>query len=324
MTMIDEDKTAVRILAYHGIGEESAPETLINFTQFKNHMDTLRAENYNVLALPDVISAFEKKADLPKKSVVLTFDGSEKTIATHIAPFLKSYQFPYSVFLSPDKIKDNNPLYLNNKDLKRLKKQQLISFGIQPKTINGQADVGAIRQELNKSNAFYRKHFKTSPDYLAFNDGAYSQQDLEVLNNYDFKATLGQHSAVAYENKRGLILPRFTIADGFINQLQFERVINALPLPAQSITSNLTSADLTARTIGFTTSEKLSLKKLYCSATGQENPVVEKLGSRIEIRLKESIQSARFRVNCILPVRTADDETPEKWRWNGFLVNQDL
>ena len=317
---IEEDRSAARILVYHKIGYEDSPANSVTLEQFKSHIRTLHAGQYNVVALPDIIKAYKKSADLPPKSVVITFDNPDKSLLLHAVPLLKAHQFPFTVFLSPTSINDNNPRHLSSKDIKSLKKVPLINFGLQT-NYDAHAPITDARSSLNNAVAFYRDAFKKQPDYFAFSHGLYDDAYLKVIKNYKFDALLGQHSAVAYHNTASTILPRFVMTENYADTNRFKRVINALPIPAEDVIPSTSMLNHNAPSIGFTTSNKLALDKLSCYAAGQKKPIIERLNDRIEIRLKQEIDAPRFRVNCTLPVK--DKETEEiKWRWFGFLFER--
>ena len=330
---IQEDRQAARILAYYGIGHEASPATSVTTEQFNAHINQLAhghsQGDYNVIALPDVIEAYRQNTPLPDNAVVITFDGSEKSVLTHAAPLLKKHQFPFTVFLAPKRIRDNNPRFLNRKDIKRLRKNQLVSFGIHPDKydapthhdINEFDELSSIRASLNNSVAFYRDLFGTQPKYLAFRHGVYSEMQLRAIENYDFDAILGQHSGVAYHNPTGSILPRFVMTENYADQNRFNMVTKALPLPVDEVHPKPSVLKYKNPAIGFTSISNATLDKLSCYASGQAKPRLERLNDRIEIRLNEEISTSRFRVNCTLPVKGKKTEEI-KWRWHGFLFER--
>jgi len=317
---IEEDKSAARILVYHNIGYEDSPANSVTLEQFKSHIRTLHAGQYNVVALPDIIKAYKKKAALPPKSVVITFDNPDKSLLLHAVPLLKAHQLPFTVFLSPEDINDSNPHHLTQKDIRSLKKIPLINFGLQT-DYDATASIKDAQRSLNKAVAFYRDNFKKQPDYFAFSHGLYDEPYLKVIENYKFTALLGQHSAVAYHNKAKTILPRFVMTENYADKNRFNMIINALPIPAEDTIPSTSILNNSTPSIGFTVSNELSLDKLSCYAAGQQKPMIENLNNRIEIRLKQEIDAPRFRVNCTLPVKNPETEEI-KWRWLGFLFER--
>lgn len=319
---IEQDKSAARILVYYGIGQDATPMISLTLSQFKAHMEELYNGTYNVVALPDVLSAYAKNAPLPENSVIITFDGSEKSVLTYAAPLLKKYKFPFTVFLAPERVRSNNPRYLNLKDIKHLHKMQLVNFGIHPENYDTYPhDDTHMRQTINNAVSFYRDLFGKQPDSFAFAHGLYSQSDLTLIKNYGFKVLMGEQSGVIYENKKGSVLPRFAMTENYADQNRFIMAVNAMPFPAIGMTPLSSIIPSNNPNIGFTSVADLDLKKLSCFAAGQSKPSLELLDDRIEIRLKRPITDTRFRVNCTLPVMNDDGSATTRWRWFGFLLN---
>ena len=320
---LKEDQSAARILTYQGIGYNDSPASSVTLSQFETHIQELAQGDYNVIALPDMIRAYNNNAPLPSNAVIITFDGSEKSTLDIAAPLLQQHQFPFTVFISPERIKSKNPRYLNLKDVKRLSKMQLVTFGIHPEKYEDPSpqNIENIRKNLNNAVSFYREFFNTQPKYLAFPHGIYSQTHLKVIKNYDFEALFGQESGVSYNNKEYSPLPRFVMTENYAGQDRFNMIVNSLPLPAEDVTPSVSVIENNSPAIGFTASNELNLDKLSCYPSGQGKAAIEKLNNRIEIRLKKDIKQSRFRVNCTLPVKNL--ETDEvRWRWLGFLFER--
>lgn len=319
---IEEDTQAVRILAYYGVGQDDSPATSVTLSQFKAHLKELHQGGYNVVALPDVLNAYEKNAPVPVNSVMITFDGSEKSLVTQAAPLLKKYKFPFTVFLSPERVSQNNPRYLTLKDIKKLHKLQLVSFGIHPENYEGESfdDVQTYRSQINNAVSFYRDLFGEQPQYFAFPNGLYSKTQMDVIKKYGFKAVMGQQSGVVYNNPKNSVMPRFVMTENYADARRFEMATGALPLPVSDMTPNTSIIGTENPMLGFTVSNDLSLDKLACYAAGQPKPTLERLSQRIEMRLKAPITDPRFRINCTLPVINEDTNKPDQWRWFGLLL----
>ena len=313
---IEEDHRAVRILAYQGIEPENSDDRYVSLAEFQEHLNLLKKENYNVLALQDVLSAYKKGATLPPRSVVMTFDGMHRSILTIAAPLLKQYQFPYTVLLSSPSRQVEN---LNKKDIKKLKKQQLVDFGIAP--FSGETEVTDIRRALNNTQAFYRDVFGEKAEIMAFHRGAYSRTHLDVLKQYDFKVKFGEGQSVAYQRQN--IWPRFKIFKANADVIQFERLLQSYPLPADEVTPVATIVESEHPAIGFTAKEGLNLDRLSCLASGQESPQIDVLGQRVELRLTQTLGDTPVQIKCTLPVKDSDNFDIDRWRVWGMKLSKD-
>ena len=175
---IEEDQQAVRILTYRGIVEENNDARYVSLSEFQEHLALLKTENYNVLTIEDVLSAYSKGATLPPKSVVIMFDGDHRSILTIASPLLRKNQFPFTVLLSKPVKTWWRGEALSRRDIRKLKKEQLVSFGISP--FSGEHEVTDIRRALNDTQAFYRSVFGEKAKILSFYEGEYSQRHLSI------------------------------------------------------------------------------------------------------------------------------------------------
>jgi peptidoglycan/xylan/chitin deacetylase (PgdA/CDA1 family) len=97
------------ILAYHGfelVDETSfRPKLFIKSSTFKQRLRYLQ-QHCNVIKLEDLGNG--KK---PKNSVVITIDDGWASTLTLASPILKSFDFPYTVYLTTENVLNNLPIF---------------------------------------------------------------------------------------------------------------------------------------------------------------------------------------------------------------------
>jgi peptidoglycan/xylan/chitin deacetylase (PgdA/CDA1 family) len=97
--------TLLRILTYHRVSEIETPVILdpamISATPggFARQMQYL-SNNYNVISMRDLIGAFQNRAVLPKRPVLITFDDAYHDFIEYAWPVLKRLKLPATVFVS--------------------------------------------------------------------------------------------------------------------------------------------------------------------------------------------------------------------------------
>ena len=87
---------------YHRFNQTELSSTNISTNEFVKQMNFLKENNFNVLPLSYLVSFFKKKETIPKNAVFITIDDGYKSVYDHAYPILKSFKFPFSVFLSTD------------------------------------------------------------------------------------------------------------------------------------------------------------------------------------------------------------------------------
>jgi len=90
------------ILMYHQVGEfENVTRLKANFChvkRFEQQMRFLRRWGYHVISLTDAIRGLRGEINLPKHSVVITFDDGYENFYQYAYPILKELQLPSTVY----------------------------------------------------------------------------------------------------------------------------------------------------------------------------------------------------------------------------------
>ena len=92
----------VPILCYHNLGPESKGRLLLAASKFEEQMRYLKANGYRVISLAEFIEFTRLNRQLPKKSVVLTFDDGYRSFKQYAYPILKELGFTATLFVYTD------------------------------------------------------------------------------------------------------------------------------------------------------------------------------------------------------------------------------
>ena len=92
----------VPILVYHNLGPQSKGRLVLGADAFAEQMRYLRREGYHVVTLSEFVDWTRLKRQLPKKSVVLTFDDGYHAFRDYAYPVLKSLGFTATLFVYTD------------------------------------------------------------------------------------------------------------------------------------------------------------------------------------------------------------------------------
>jgi peptidoglycan/xylan/chitin deacetylase (PgdA/CDA1 family) len=92
----------VPILCYHGMGPQARGRLLMSASAFEEQMRYLKREGYRVITLRQYLDFAALRRQLPRKTVVLTFDDGWKSFKEHAYPILKELGFPATLFIYTD------------------------------------------------------------------------------------------------------------------------------------------------------------------------------------------------------------------------------
>ena len=324
---IPEDKGAAVIFMYQRIGEDSVPQSNISTEQFAEHINELKKGGYAVLPLTKIIDAVKNGEPLPPRTVGITFEGAYQATLANALPLLQEAQMPFTVFFSSDALENNTSGHMTWDQLKELKKNDLVDFGILPSAyehlVNQTPEQSAAL--INRAVSRYREMLGAEPVFFAYPYGETSAALRKQVAGYKFKAAFGQQSGVVHGSSDFAILPRFTMTDDYGDFDHFMLTAHALPLPVSDVVPDDKNITANPPIIGFTVTPEIhNLGKLACFASGMEGKLpLSRIGSsRIEIRPLQPFTDRRTRINCTLPNDAFTPGEAQNWRWFGMLLTQ--
>jgi peptidoglycan/xylan/chitin deacetylase (PgdA/CDA1 family) len=92
----------VPILCYHNMGAQTRGRLLMSASAFDEQMRYLKREGYHVITLRQFLDFASLRQQLPRKTVVLTFDDGWKSFKEFAYPVLNELGFPATLFIYTD------------------------------------------------------------------------------------------------------------------------------------------------------------------------------------------------------------------------------
>ncbi len=92
----------VPILCYHNLGPQTRGRLLMSASAFEEQMRYLKREGYHVITLKQFLEFASLRQQLPRKTVVLTFDDGWKSFKEYAYPILKELGYPATLFIYTD------------------------------------------------------------------------------------------------------------------------------------------------------------------------------------------------------------------------------
>ncbi len=173
----------VPVLVYHNIAPQAKGRMVVSARAFEDQMRFLKAQGFHVLAVRDFAQFISLNRQLPRKSVVLTFDDGYKSFLQYAYPVLKELGFPATLFVYTDYVGSGRSA-LTWSELKQLADEGF-EIGAHSKSHEnlrrrpGETDAVFLRRmQAELSQAPFQKNLGMAPRVLAFPYGA---ADAEVL-----------------------------------------------------------------------------------------------------------------------------------------------
>ncbi|HUF92949.1 MAG TPA: polysaccharide deacetylase family protein [Candidatus Limnocylindria bacterium] len=92
----------VPVLTYHDIGPQAKGRLVIGVKSFEEQMRYLKEQGYRVISLSQFHEFLSLKRQLPRRSVVVTFDDGYKSFLRYAYPVLKELGFTATLFVYTD------------------------------------------------------------------------------------------------------------------------------------------------------------------------------------------------------------------------------
>lgn len=127
----------IKVLMLHHIDDNILNLAIINKKKLIELFEMIRKKDYKVITLSDMEKFVKNGADLPEKSVLLTFDDGYKSNFDIVYPLLKEYNykavfFPIGVSIGKNKYKGtdyNITPHYSFEEIKEMKDSEYVEFG---------------------------------------------------------------------------------------------------------------------------------------------------------------------------------------------------
>lgn len=216
---------SIPVLCYHRCGIEVKDSMTIKTKDFASQLEWLIKNGYTVISL-DTAARYIKGEikSIPLKSIVITADDGHKSVYSDMAPIIKKYKVPVTLFIYPSAI--SNAKYAMTWDqLRELEATKLFhveshtywhpNFKREKKTLSAEEYAKSVHTQLYKSKATLEKKMGHGIKYLAWPFGIYDQDLLVKAKEagYDMAFSIDNHHMKAGIDN--MAQPRYMIIDGY-------------------------------------------------------------------------------------------------------------
>jgi peptidoglycan/xylan/chitin deacetylase (PgdA/CDA1 family) len=304
------------VFMYHRFGEDKYPSTSIREEQFREQLAYLHDGGFNVIPLSELITFLSGEKSLPQKAVVITIDDAYRSIYEVAYPLLKQYAYPFTVFVSSDPVDSNLPNYLSWDQIR-----EMASMGVTFAN-HGAGHIYMVRRLPGESESDWQMRTGADIDKgwhrltEELSDGhkplagifayPYGEYDTKVADQLQRRAYMafGQQSGAVGRHSDQRALPRFPMAEAFVDMSGFRTKAMSQPMPVESVTpwDPVTTENLPEITITLAGSIERA-NELACFVGGQGKVTVRWLESekRFVVGANAPFKKGRHRVNCTAP-----------------------
>lgn len=188
----------ISVLMYHSI-DSNKPYNGISPCEFKRQVEYLR-KKYTIVSLNEIMDFVERKRNLPRKTVAITFDDGYEDNYSVAYPHLKLYGLPATIFVALNYsekhlLSDGRcvlPKMLNWNEIREMS-QNNISIGAHTLTHRDlvNADLEEARNEILTSKEEIERQIGKKVDYFAYPFNRYNDELVKLVRTLGFRGVFG-------------------------------------------------------------------------------------------------------------------------------------
>lgn len=303
------------VLQYHHFSDSTPRITSVTPAEFDAHIQYLAENNFNVLAIQDVIHRINTGQPLPPRCVSLTVDDAYDSIYEVAFPRLREKGWPLTVFLNTETAEQGVKGYLSWDRMRELAAQGVRfenhshSHAHLNRRLAGETEEQwrlRVRDDISTAQRLIEEKLDQTATLFAYPYGEYDPALQAIVSSLGLTA-FGQQSGPLWHGSDRQALPRFPMAAGYAAMSGFRTKVNTRPLPVISASPRNPLLPLDEW------QPKLSVQlaagdyqpdQLRCYISGQAPGQLEwqdKAARRFTVTATEPLAVGRNRYNCTAP-----------------------
>ena len=243
---IESTDPGATVLIYHRFGEDKYPTTNITVQRFREQMEFLKANDYTVIPLVQLVDSLRQGTKLPEHCVVITIDDGYKSVYENAWPILKEYGYPFTVFLYAKATENKHWNYMTWNQIRELKDAGVDfqnhgfaheHLAFQPEGMDQEEYKSWIRADLAVSTRILSEELEERPRFFAVPYGEYNKTVLDEIRLFGYEAILLQDPGSISSNIDPFAIPREPIlGNEWATMEHFQMILERVDLPVSDET----------------------------------------------------------------------------------------
>ncbi|TCS40151.1 polysaccharide deacetylase family protein [Reinekea marinisedimentorum] len=294
------------ILVYHHVSEETPASTSISPTLFREHLQLIKDNGFQVVDLNEAISAVRNGTALAEGAVVITFDDGFNDIYTEGWPLLQEFNYPFTVFISTDAIDDGLGGMLSWDQIREMHSNGVTIANhtsdhdyLVRKRHYDQYWLNSVERNINNAQARLQQELGSEPPkWLAYPYGEYNLQLQQLVEKMGYIG-FAQHSGGVWQGSDFLAVPRFAAAGIYSNPetLKVKLMSRPMPVTTESVQGMVTHQRQPVLTATISDRSDMS-QVLNCFVDGTQEQVTWISDTEFQVQSGSELSTGRHRYNC--------------------------
>lgn len=215
VNVFSQNAEEIPIIMYHQISENKSiwGDYVIPLSVLEDDFQYMKNHDINPISFEQLRLYVEKGEKLPENPIIITFDDGERSFITKVLPLLEEFNYPANMNIVGSLVElytkngdtDDRYAYLNEKDIKVLAKNKLVSLGCHSynlHSLNSRRGMSKIYGEsedeykkliyndIEKFNADFKRITGKNTDIIAYPYGIKNDTLKAIVREKGFEITL--------------------------------------------------------------------------------------------------------------------------------------
>lgn len=218
------DTQNIPILVYHNFNPTKPGSMNLTPQRFEDQIKWLKENGYTVIPLKEAVEYLQgSRADLPAKAVVITADDGWQSAYTYMAPLVRKYNIPVTLFIYPETISSGKNA-MTWDELKELQHSGLFdiqghtlwhpNFKQEKRHMSSAAYEKFVTAQLVNSKKILEDKLGKKITLLAWPFGIYDPYLEQQADKAGYTMAFSIDARTANKNYKPMAQPRFMIIQG--------------------------------------------------------------------------------------------------------------
>ena len=210
---------SVPILAYHSINTDLTKGVhglVVSPDTFDRQMNFLRAHNYNVIPLENLVALIRDNKRVPFKTIAITFDDGYLDNYTYAFPILKKYRIPAAIFIIINEVARKEGDRLNWEQIKEMQDSGLVTFAsrsLDPQRLVNIKPEQDLKNRIFRSKKILEDKLGVKVNLFSYPEGSFNKQARQMVIDAGYAGAVTTNPWKQYPAKDIFMLKRIKVSE---------------------------------------------------------------------------------------------------------------
>lgn len=206
------------VLMYHYVIEDKElakrDKRVVTTKAFEKQMHFLKVNNYNVISLEELGRLLKEKKDIPKNTVVITFDDGHLDNYENAYPILKKYGLPATMFVIVDSL--SKPNFMTTEQIREMGESGLVAIGshtLNHKHLPSITDGNQLKKEIYDSKEKLEAILNKPVKCFSYPIGGFNKKIRQMVIDAGYSVAVTTSPGLHYPNNDVFAIKRVRVSE---------------------------------------------------------------------------------------------------------------